>query len=354
METILQENHQVSGSGDRVLLGMSGGVDSAAAAYLLLRAGYRVTSLTLRTLRDGDGDRAADVARSLGLKHIEIDAVDDFRRDVIDPFVDSWRSGETPNPCVLCNRVFKFQRLADVADRLGCEYIATGHYARLSGERPRRYLMRAKERKRDQSYFLYRLPRTILDRALLPLGSYTKDQVRAIASSFNRDVIQRADSQDICFLRDSKLSDFLSEQGLKDIPGDFVDVKGAVLGKHRGYWRYSEGQRRGLGIALGKRMTVLRKDSENNLVVLGDEDDAMIGRLELHDVVSIDRLPPTFDASVQMRSQGKAFPAHVVLEGDDSASVYFYSPVRLTSIGQSVVFYLEDRVLGGGIVRCMP
>jgi tRNA-specific 2-thiouridylase len=353
MDTILRENHHPNCSGDRVLLGMSGGVDSAAAALLLMRAGYRVTALTLQTVSNGDGRRAADVARALAIEHIKIDAVDDFHRDVIVPFVESWRSGETPNPCVLCNRDFKFRRLAEAADRLGCDYIATGHYARLVGELPYRYLLRAKDRKRDQSYFLYRLPRAILDRTLLPLGNYTKDQVREIVSSFDVDLGQKADSQDICFLGAMKLSQFLSEQGLEDIPGDFVDTRGAVLGEHRGSWHYSEGQRRGLGISLGERMTVLHKDSANNIVVLGDEEEAMIDSLELRDVASIDQLPSTFDASVQLRSQGQPFPAHVVLEVDGSASVRFESPVRLTSIGQSVVFYLENRVLGGGIVRRM-
>lgn len=353
MDTILQENHHANRSGDRVLLGMSGGVDSAAAAYLLKRAGYRVTALTLQTVSDGDGRYAADIAHALAIEHIEIDAVDDFHRDVMIPFVDSWRSGETPNPCVLCNRDFKFQRLAEIADRLGCDYIATGHYARLVGDLPHRYLLRAKERKRDQSYFLYRLPRSILDRTLLPLGNYTKDQVREIVSSFNVELGQKADSQDICFLGAMKLSRFLSEQGLEDLPGNFIDTRGTVLGEHRGSWHYSEGQRRGLGISLGERMTVLRKDSARNLVVLGDEKEAMMESLELRDVASIDQLPSAFDASVQLRSQGKTFPAHIVLEGDTSASVHFESPVRLTSIGQSVVFYLEDRVLGGGIVRRM-
>lgn len=343
MDTMPRENHHV-------LLGMSGGVDSAAAASLLLRAGYRVTGLTFRTMSEGDYKRAADVARTLSIEHLEVNAVDDFHRAVITPFVDAWRAGETPNPCVLCNHVFKFQRLLEAADRLGCDYIATGHYARLVGEWSRRDLLRAKERKRDQSYFLYRLPRTILDRTLFPLGDYTKEQARAIVSAIDAEMARVTDSQDICFLGETKLGHFLSAQGLEDIPGDFVDTHGAVLGKHRGSWHYSEGQRRGLGIALGRRVTVLRKDGNKNHVVLGDEEDAVMASLELRDVTSIDRLPSTFDASVQLRSQGKAFPAHVVRAGDASATVRFESPVRLTSIGQSVVFYCGDRVLGGGIV----
>jgi tRNA-specific 2-thiouridylase len=348
-----QENHHMNCPGASVLLGLSGGVDSAAAASLLLQDGYSVTALTLRTVGDGDYVRAAEVARSLSIEHIEIDAVEDFYRVVISPFVESWRAGDTPNPCVLCNQHFKFHKLMEVANRLGCDYIATGHYARLIGEPSHRYLLRAKERRRDQSYFLYRLSRSILDRTLLPLGEYTKDQVRRIASSFDVVTGQTSDSQDICFLGATKLRKFLSEQGLEDVPGVFVDTSGVVLGEHLGSWRYSEGQRRGLGVSLGKRMTVLGKDSERNLVMLGDEKDAMITRIELRDVLLIDPLPSTFDASVQLRSQGRTFPAHIALVGRDAATVHFVAPVRLTSIGQSAVFYHEDRVLGGGIVRLM-
>ncbi len=336
-----------------VLLGLSGGVDSAAAASLLLRDGYRVTALTLQTIDDDACDRAAEVARALAIEHITINAVDDFYRDVVCPFVESWRSGETPNPCVFCNRHFKFQRLAEAANHLGCDYIATGHYAQMVGEQSRRYLHRARDRRRDQSYFLYRLPRAIIDRILLPLGGYTKDDVRAIVSSFDAETGRIADSQDICFLGATKLSRFLSEQGLEDSPGFFVDKNGTVLGEHKGCWRYSEGQRRGFGISLGKRMTVIGKECDKNLVILGDEGDAMIESLELRDVVSIDPLPSAFEASVQLRSQGKAFPARIVLGERDSASVHFDLPVRLTSIGQSAVFYRDDRVLGGGIVLRM-
>lgn len=346
-------NHHNDSSGRRVLLGLSGGVDSAAAASLLLQSGCHVTALTFRTVSGDSCERAAKIARTLEIEHIEIDAVDDFYRDVVRPFIESWRSGETPNPCVHCNRHFKFRRLAEAADRVGCDYIATGHYARLIGEPTHRYLHRAKDRRRDQSYFLYRLSRAILDRTLLPLGDYTKDEVRAIASSIDTELGQVQDSQDICFLGATKLNQFLSKHGLKDTPGYFVDKNGTVLGEHMGSWRYTEGQRRGLGISLGKRMTVVGKDSEKNLVILGDEQDAMIESLELYDVVSIDRIPSVFDATVQLRSQGKAFPAQVVLGEGDSASVRFDVPVRLTSIGQSAVFYEDDRVLGGGIVRRM-
>ena len=160
------------------------------------------------------------------------------------PFIESWRSGETPNPCVHCNRHFKFRRLAEAADRLGCDYIATGHYAQLIGEPTHRYLHRAKDRRRDQSYFLYRLSRAILDRTLLPLGDYTKHEVRAIASSIDTVLGQVQDSQDICFLGATKLNQFLSKHGLKDAPGYFVDKNGTVLGEHMGSWRYTEGQRR--------------------------------------------------------------------------------------------------------------
>ncbi len=341
-----------------VLLGLSGGVDSAAAAFLLLEQNFKVTVLTFRTWKDGESqddnlERAKKVAQVLEIDHIERDVVSDFYDDVVCPFVESWRLGETPNPCVLCNPAFKFRLMMEIAEEKGFDYIATGHYVRLIGEPPQQHLCRAIDRKRDQSYFLYRLPRAILNRTLFPLGQYTKEQVRTIASSFHKEVGQTPDSQDICFLETSNLRDFLSKQGVQDAPGYFLNTDGDIIGEHSGSWRFSEGQRRGLGIALGKRMTVLSKDSANNTVTLGDEKDAMIEGLELREVTSIDPLPDHFESHLQLRSQGMTHLAKINFDGVDKARVIFKDPIRLTSPGQSAVFYCDDRVLGGGIVDRM-
>lgn len=342
--------------GTSVLLGLSGGVDSAAAASLLTSAGYKVTALTLRTWKDGETqsepyERAARVARSLGIDHIEMDVASAFYRDIVCPFVRSWRVGETPNPCVLCNPDFKFRLMLKVAEERGLDLIATGHYARLTGDSVRPYLCRALDRKRDQSYFLYRLNRKVLNRTLFPLGSYSKSEIRAIASVFGDSVAQASDSQDICFLGDTKLRSFLAEQGVEDTPGFFLNTEGEIIGEHTGSWHFSEGQRRRLGIATGRRMTVLSKDTANNTVILGYEEDALIDAVELSGVVSIDPLPEAFDALVQIRSQGIARPARITTRAGGNASVIFPNPQRVVSPGQSAVFYWEDRVLGGGIVR---
>lgn len=343
----------------RVLLGLSGGVDSAASAVLLKARGYELVAVTLRTWEEEEGDgarweRAARSAGLLGLTHRILDVRQAFFDQVVQPFVAAWRQGQTPNPCVLCNPEFKFRIMAELADELGCSYLATGHYARTEVDEAGNWLYRARHRSQDQSYFLYRLPPEILDRVLFPLADKSKEEARRIASSAGDPAAETGDSQDICFIGKGQLKQFLGRQGLEDKPGHFVNSQGELIGEHRGSWRYTVGQRRHLGQSFGRRMTVLALDGEKNLVVLGDEEEAFIQEMTLVDLFSPHPLPPSFPAGVQLRSQGKPLPAQIRIDREAArAWIHFESPVRLSSPGQSAVFYDQDRVLGGGIVEGM-
>ncbi len=343
----------------RVLLGLSGGVDSLASALLLKAQGYEVIAVTLRTWEEeGEHVRGLEQATLsadlLGLRHIILDVRQAFYNQVVEPFVEAWRRGETPNPCVMCNPDFKFKTMEDLADQLECPYLATGHYARTETHEAGSWLHRARHRPQDQSYFLYRLPSRILDRVLFPLGEKSKEEARLLVSSAGDPTAVSRDSQDICFIGKGQLKQFLGRQGLEDKPGYFVNSRGEPIGEHRGSWRFTVGQRRHLGESFGRRMTVLALDHEKNTVLLGDEEEAFVQEMELAEVFSPHRLPPSFSAGVQLRSQGKPLPARVwVDQGQGGGRIRFECPVRLSSPGQSAVFYQGDRVLGGGLVTEM-
>ena len=343
----------------KVLLGLSGGVDSTASAALLKAQGFEVSAVTLDTWQEGEGDRqrvdrAAHSAALLNIPHVILDVREAFYDNVVLAFVNEWRQGLTPNPCVMCNPDFKFKKMFELADKLGCPYVATGHYARFKQDDCGSWLYRASHRPQDQSYFLYRLPETWLERIRFPLGDKTKEDARHIAAATSDPVAGQKDSQDICFLGQGKLRDFLNQHGLEEQEGAFVNRAGEPIGTHQGSWRYTVGQRRHLGQAFGSRMTVLSIDHRKNIVVLGTEEDAQMAELELVDFIGSHPLPPFFEAEAQLRSQGKTLPVTVHL--DDSqrrATVRFIQATRLSSPGQSLVLYEGDRVLGGGIVATM-
>jgi tRNA-specific 2-thiouridylase len=331
----------------RVLLGLSGGVDSAAAAVKLVRAGWDVVSATVWTIGTVD-EQAARSADALGLEHHVIDRREAFRTEVIEPFVAAWERGMTPNPCIACNPAIKFAALIELADRLGCEGVATGHYAKTKAGR----LFRGSDRRRDQSYFLYRLPEATLQRLVLPLGDDTKEATRALVAAVDHPAAAKKDSQDICFLTGETLEAFLQSEGLPDRPGPFLDRAGRRLGTHRGYWRFTVGQRK-LGQGFGRPMIVRAIRPGENAVILTDADDADITTLDVDDLVLHDPRD-AMHADVQMRSQGRPLPATIEIAPDRThARVTFDRPVRLTSPGQSAVFYEGAHVLGGGIVTDM-
>ncbi|MFA5585083.1 MAG: tRNA 2-thiouridine(34) synthase MnmA [Saccharofermentanales bacterium] len=346
------------GSGSAVLLGLSGGVDSAASAILLKEAGYRVRAVTLWTWTESSDrsliEQAGRSAALLGIPHEVVDVRQAFYQEVVVPFVQAWQEGLTPNPCVFCNPDFKFKVMARLADQLDCQYLATGHYARLADRGQGPALHRALHREQDQSYFLYRLTPALLDRTLFPVGSLTKAEVRQIAERYRDPAAGQRDSQDICFIGKNQLKGFLSRQGLKDQPGPFLDRAGQIIGQHQGSWHFTPGQRRRLGQAFGRRMTVLSVDRQKNTVTLGDEEDALIRQLELTDLVFPRLAASELDAQVQLRSQGTSLAARLAIEPDGlRAKVFLDQAVRLTAAGQSAVFYDDDEVLGGGLVASM-
>ena len=330
-----------------------------ASAVLLQEKGYQVTAVTLWNWQEDQADRsrierAERSSRILAIPHRVLDVRQAFYQEVVVPFVEAWKGGLTPNPCVLCNPGFKFAHMSDLADQLGIQYLATGHYARVVETDQGYWLYRALHRRHDQSYFLYRLEPSLLGRLLFPVGSLSKEEARRLAQRFHDPVSEARDSQDICFIAKNQLRAFLGRWGLEENPGFFIDPAGEVIGEHKGSWQYTPGQRRHLGQSFGRRMTVLATDHCHNTVTLGEESAALMKEALLTGLVLAGPQPGTFRAGVQLRSQGTPHDA-TVLTGPKhgEARIRFAEPVRITSPGQSAVFYDGDRVLGGGVVADM-
>lgn len=346
---------------EKVLVGMSGGVDSAAAALLLKQAGYEVIGVTFRLwMGEGSGTEesikdAAKICERLELEHTVLDLESCFHREVIGRFIESYECGETPNPCVECNRRIKFSKMLELADELGIKYVATGHYAKIEKTADGRYLLKkATDEKKDQSYFLYSLTEEQLSRVLFPLGDYTKAEVRAIAEENGFVNARKRDSQDICFVKDGDYAAFIEEYTGKSFPqGDFIDAKGNVLGKHRGVIRYTVGQRKGLGISLGKHAFVCAKNVQDNTVTLGDNEELFSDTLTARDacfILDIDIGEP-FRATARIRNTQKETPCVVTRTDTAHFRVDFDTPQRAISRGQSVVLYDGNAVLGGGRIE---
>ena len=348
----------------RVFAAMSGGVDSAAAALLLLQAGCDVTGVTLRLhgFRDRPGlcgsadeiDTARSVAAALGIPHVVLDLSERFRERVMDRFVSEYVRGRTPNPCVDCNREIKFGALLDWALDQGADAMATGHYARVrfDGALGRWQLLRGADRRKDQTYFLYQLSQHQLSHLLLPAGDYEKPALRALAAAHGLSNAQRADSQDVCFVPDGDYVSFLRQQGAELVPGDFVDEAGRVLGRHKGLPCYTLGQRKGLGVSAGAPLYVLAKDPARNAVVLGADSALYTSELTAERVNWLSIPVPDGPLSVTARtrySQREA-AAHVEPLPGGRARVVFRDPQRAVTPGQAVVFYDGDLVLGGGTI----
>lgn len=346
----------------RILVGMSGGVDSSVAALLLMQQGYEVTGATLRlrgprlAAQDGKAEQDIEDARRvcavLGIEHRVLDFTELFCREVVDEFAAEYLAGRTPNPCVTCNRTVKFGAMIDYARENGMDGVATGHYAHVSycEERGRYVLSRAATGK-DQSYVLYGLTQQQLARVLFPLGDREKEEVRALARAYALPVADKGDSMEVCFVPDDDHAAFIEEYvGRAMQPGDFVDEEGRVLGRHKGIGRYTIGQRKGLGIALGRPMYVVAIDAAHNRVVLGPEGRQMADTLTAGMLNFVSIAPPAAPLRVQARIRYQAAPAPAILypAENDVARVVFDQPQRSITPGQAVVFYEGDEVLGGG------
>lgn len=329
----------------KVVLGLSGGVDSAASAILLKEQGYAVTGLFLDVGKPRERADAQSVAEQLGIPLIVQDAAAALEREVCDPFADGYLHGRTVNPCIICNPAVKFRALCGCADRIGAELIATGHYARAIGGN----IYRACS-ENDQSYMLCRLLPEQTRRLLLPLGTYTKSEIRAIAEENGITVARKPDSMEICFVPDNDYRAWL--QGYRPMPqdGDFV-FGGKILGTHGGIWRYTVGQRWPGGLYEGRKLYVSRIRAEDNVVELCLWEDLFSTEFEIRDLRFVsDEIPLPFRAGVRVRHTKWEQPQCTVEETDGRITVHLSEPVRAASPGQAAAFYQEDRLIGGAFI----
>jgi len=360
----------MEGNGKRVLLGMSGGVDSSVAASILQKQGWEVIGITMKVWPQDCISRAEDkccgpsaiadargVAHSLGIAHYVVDEADQFEKMVIDYFSSEYKAGRTPNPCVLCNEKLKFGNLWNKALALGAEYIATGHYAIIDHEESCSRLRRGVDSSKDQSYFLFSLRQEQLRRALTPLGGMTKPQIREIARSLGLKVAEKQDSQEICFVPGNDYKAFLRshlEEG-EFHPGGIFDLEGNRLGEHEGIEMYTIGQRKGLPGGSAKPRYVVDIDAENSRVIVGSEEDLFREEFEV-DNLNWNPVQPEepVRVTVQIRYSHSGCPATVIPSSSGRATVRLDEPQRAITPGQAAVFYEGDTVLGGGWICRQP
>lgn len=342
----------------KTMIAMSGGVDSSAAALLVQQQGDEAVGVTMhlfgKNASGNDVNDAKAVAEHLGLPFLLLDYSEEFRQAIIEPFVDEYLHGRTPNPCVLCNRVMKFDKLMDAAKEHGCDTLVTGHYARVEFDGEKYLLKKAKDGSKDQSYMLYRLTQEQLRHIRFPLGEYTKEEIRKIAEERGLVNARKKDSQDICFVPDGDYARVIEElRGQQSAPGPFVDKEGKTLGTHRGIIHYTVGQRRGLGISAREPLYVLKIEPQTNTVVLGPKEELFSRELDADGFHWISGQTPMAPvrARAKIRYHHKEEACTVIPGENGTSHIVFDDPQRAVTPGQSVVVYDGDTVLGGGFIR---
>ena len=342
----------------KVLLGMSGGVDSSASAVILERRGYKVIGATMKLWEQGclinHSIDAKKVCEKLNIEHHIFDCKKDFKKYVIDNFIKCYESAKTPNPCIECNKYLKFGEFYKKAMELKCDYIATGHYAKVEyNEKYNQYVLKkSKEEQKDQSYFLYRIPKEILSNIIFPLEDFSnKEDIREIARKNDLIVADKKESQEICFIPDNDYASFIrNNSNNKFREGNIVNNNGEILGKHNGIINYTVGQRKGLGITYKEPLYVLRIDKEKNQVIVGTEEELYSNEVIIENVnYLISELEnKEIDVEVKVRYRAKPAKAKLYPLGNGRLKFIFEEPQRAITPGQSLVFYIDDIVVGGG------
>ena len=353
----------------KVVVGMSGGVDSSVAALILKKQGYDVIGVTMQIWQDEKPEQVSEnggccglsavedakrVAEVIGIPHYVMNFRKEFQEKVIDYFVSEYYKGRTPNPCIACNRYIKWEALLHRSLEIGADYIATGHYGKIVRLENGRYsVAKSVSRNKDQSYVLYNLTQDELAHTLFPIYGYEKEEVRRMAADAGLPVAHKKDSQDICFVPDGDYAGFLErETGISDRPGNFTDKYGNILGEHKGIIHYTVGQRKGLGIAFGEPKFVIGIDSEKNTVILGSREDLMVREVHVSDVnfMAVSGFSGELRVTGKLRYSQKEAPCTIVQTSDDTVTAVFDEPMRAATPGQSAVFYDEDHILCGGII----
>jgi len=341
---------------EKVLLGMSGGIDSTAAAVILMEQGYQVVGATFKVIDNEKTDHtvkdAEKACEKLGIEHHVLDYIDTFKETVISDFIDMYKKGRTPNPCVKCNKEIKYDKFLKSAEKLGIHKIATGQYGRIVEEDRNYYVKKSVNKKKDQSYYLYNIKYENLKNILLPIGELdSKSEARQIASKSGIDFHSKVESQDICFIKDDNYQEFLKNYIDQNLEGEFIDAEGNTLGKHKGIQNYTVGQRKGLGIALGEPHYVIDINYQTKDITLGLKEDLYSSECILREFnilhPDIDLENEEFNAKVRYSHKEEKI---TIKKDGDNLIIKFKNPVRAITLGQSLVFYKEDYLIGGGII----